>query len=113
MRVDEGREAISGMKSHKPQTLADGLGLTCQGYTRANHHGPLLYQRCGMHVIKQNPALGEWVKNIVHRYIRNRPQPPLLFIPLVITHRAYVSVGHLSLKPSKDTVHPCLLNGFI
>lgn len=62
MRVDEEREAISGMKSHKPQTLADGSGLTCQGYARANHRGPLLYQRCGMHVIKQNPAHGEWVK---------------------------------------------------
>lgn len=55
----------------------------------------------GIHVLKYT------------RIDQKQALPPLLFIPLVITHEAYVSVGHVSLKPRKDTIHPCMLNGFI
>lgn len=45
--VYEGREAIRGMKTLKPKTLAGGSSFTCQGSARAGCPGHLLYQRCG------------------------------------------------------------------
>lgn len=38
---------------------------------------------------------------------------PALFIPLVITHGVYVSVGHPCPRLTEDIVHRCTLNGFI
>lgn len=34
-------------ETSSPQTLAEGSSFTCQGYTRAECPGHLLYQRCG------------------------------------------------------------------
>lgn len=49
----------------------------------------------------------------VHGWIRNRPGFNFCFIPLVVTRGDYVSVGRVSLKPSRDIVHRWMLNGFI
>lgn len=98
------------MKTLKPQALAGGSSLTCQGYTGAEYPGRSLYQRCSVHAVDTGVKTDPWLK---HPRTHGLEAGPLLFIPLVITHEAYMSVGHLSLKPSKDIVHRCTLNGFI
>lgn len=65
-----------------------------------------------MYALEQIPVSEDGLKH-TQREIRNRPDRHFFLIPLVITHGAYVSVGHLSLEPSKDIVHHCMLNGFI
>lgn len=96
-------------KTLKPQTVAEGSSLTCQGYTSAVRPDACCIKGADvqdMYPLKQIPTSEDGLKN-THRPMRSS------FFHFFITHGAYVSVGHLSLKPSKDILHHCMLNGFI
>lgn len=94
------------------QILAEASSFTCQGYTSSMCPDISSIKGVEVHVCSQTD-FHIWGQVKRQREIRNRPDRHFFLIPLVITHGAYVSVGHLSLEPSKDIVHHCMLNGFI
>lgn len=103
-----------------PKPLAGGSragsSSTCQGYASAMCLDICCIKGVEVHVCAKIDSYSLTVDGLKHtctEWLETGPTSISFFIPLVITHGAYVCVGHLSLKPSKDIVHHCMLSGFI